>query len=167
MGLVAPQHVRSVRIRDWACVSCAGRQILYLWATREALNLHFICEKLRNIWARLACTRPLKAIHLFSEETRADTKIGSTFFLPENTFPRPWMGHFASSLLCVLWDKERSLTTSKRALYRETPRNVFLNREYSYSSYRFTKNEYRGSHTPPQTTPPPPATISPISNILH
>ena len=36
-GLVAPKHVGSSRTRDQTCVSCVGRQILYRWATREAL----------------------------------------------------------------------------------------------------------------------------------
>ena len=36
MGLVAPHHVGSCRIRDQTHVSCIGRQILYHWATREA-----------------------------------------------------------------------------------------------------------------------------------
>ena len=37
MVLVAPRHVGSSWIRDQTCVSCFGRQILYHWATREAL----------------------------------------------------------------------------------------------------------------------------------
>ena len=36
MGLVGPQHVGSSWIRDWTCVSCIDRQILYHLATREA-----------------------------------------------------------------------------------------------------------------------------------
>ena len=28
--------------RDWICVSCIGRQILYHWATREAQNIFYI-----------------------------------------------------------------------------------------------------------------------------
>ena len=35
-GLVALQHVASFRIKEWTCVSCIGRRILYYWATREA-----------------------------------------------------------------------------------------------------------------------------------
>ena len=38
MGLVTSRHVGSCRIRDQTHVSCLGRQILYHWATREALN---------------------------------------------------------------------------------------------------------------------------------
>ena len=30
--------------RDWTCVSCTGRQILYHWATREARELHQVIE---------------------------------------------------------------------------------------------------------------------------
>ena len=34
----APPRVGSSRIRDWACVSCSGRQVRYQWVTREALE---------------------------------------------------------------------------------------------------------------------------------
>ena len=37
-GLVVPQHVGSSRARDWRHDPCIGRQILYHWATREALS---------------------------------------------------------------------------------------------------------------------------------
>ena len=37
MGLVALRHVGSSQTGDQTCVSCTGRQILYHWATREAL----------------------------------------------------------------------------------------------------------------------------------
>ena len=36
-GLVAPQHVGSSQTRDRTRVCCIDRQILYHWATREAL----------------------------------------------------------------------------------------------------------------------------------
>ena len=35
-GLVALWHVESSQIRDWTCVSCIGRWVLYHWATKEA-----------------------------------------------------------------------------------------------------------------------------------
>ena len=35
-SFVVPWHVESSRIRDWICISCIGRQILYPWLTREA-----------------------------------------------------------------------------------------------------------------------------------
>ena len=35
-GLAALQHVGSSRTRDQNCVSCTDRQIIHLWATREA-----------------------------------------------------------------------------------------------------------------------------------
>ena len=38
MDLVAPQHVGSSQTRDQTLVSCLGKQILYHWATREALG---------------------------------------------------------------------------------------------------------------------------------
>ena len=50
-SLVAVQGLRScssgalesrLRIRDWTCVSCIGRWILYRWATREALSSFFM-----------------------------------------------------------------------------------------------------------------------------
>ena len=34
--VVVQGHVRSSRTRNWTCVFCLGRRILYLWATREA-----------------------------------------------------------------------------------------------------------------------------------
>ena len=37
MGLVALGLVKSSHVRDWTLVSRTGRQILYHWATREAL----------------------------------------------------------------------------------------------------------------------------------
>ena len=36
VGLAAPRHVGSSWIRDWTCVSCISRRILYHWATRDA-----------------------------------------------------------------------------------------------------------------------------------
>ena len=42
MGLVAPQHVGSSRIRGQTHVSWIGRWILYHWATREAPSLVFL-----------------------------------------------------------------------------------------------------------------------------
>ena len=46
-GLVAQLHVGSSRTGDWIPFSCTGRQILYHWATREALScvLHFSLVK--------------------------------------------------------------------------------------------------------------------------
>ena len=41
-GLLALKHVGSPQIRDQTCVSCIGRQILYHWATREALLFIFL-----------------------------------------------------------------------------------------------------------------------------
>ena len=35
----APKHVGSSWTKDWTPVSCVGRQILYHWTTREALEL--------------------------------------------------------------------------------------------------------------------------------
>ena len=46
MGLVAPRHAGSFRIRDWTCVSCIGRWILYSWATKEATLLGFFGSEL-------------------------------------------------------------------------------------------------------------------------
>ena len=34
-GFAAPSPVGSLQIKDWTCVSCTDRQILYPWATRE------------------------------------------------------------------------------------------------------------------------------------
>ena len=44
MGLVTLPHAGSSWTRDWTCVSCTGRQILYHWATRDALYSTFICQ---------------------------------------------------------------------------------------------------------------------------
>ena len=38
MGLAALRHMGSSWPRAWTHISCTGRQILYHWATREALN---------------------------------------------------------------------------------------------------------------------------------
>ena len=45
-ALFASRHVGSSRIRDWTCVSCIGRWILYHWATREAFIVVLICISL-------------------------------------------------------------------------------------------------------------------------
>ena len=37
-GIVTPWHVGSFQTRDQTHVSCAGRQILYHWITREAVS---------------------------------------------------------------------------------------------------------------------------------
>ena len=41
MGLAALRHMGSSWPRAWTHISCTGRQILYHWATREALNDFF------------------------------------------------------------------------------------------------------------------------------
>ena len=41
LGLIVPRLVGSSQIRNQTCVSCVGRQILYHWATREALFFSF------------------------------------------------------------------------------------------------------------------------------
>ena len=53
--LGVPRHVRSSRIRGQICVSWIGRQILYHWATREALR-----SFLNQIQAARSCTSFLK-----------------------------------------------------------------------------------------------------------
>ena len=40
MDLAAHWCVGSSQIRDWTCVSCLGRQILYYWATRGRRKWH-------------------------------------------------------------------------------------------------------------------------------
>ena len=48
-GLAAPQHVGSSWIRDGTYVSCFHRQILYHWATRDALHfLDFLTVSLQR-----------------------------------------------------------------------------------------------------------------------
>ena len=42
MGVLAPQHVGSSQTRDRTLVPCTGRQILYCWASREALLFRFL-----------------------------------------------------------------------------------------------------------------------------
>ena len=48
MSLVALLHVESSQIRDCACVSCIGRQILYQWAPERPQNFsfHFIFDSI-------------------------------------------------------------------------------------------------------------------------
>ena len=41
--LSCSQECGNFWLRDWTCVSCIGRQILYHWATREALGVLFKC----------------------------------------------------------------------------------------------------------------------------
>ena len=60
MGLGALQHVGSSRTRDWTCVSCIGRQILYCWATRKALRLILMVFLIR--WSRRVATQMLKPL---------------------------------------------------------------------------------------------------------
>ena len=49
----------SFRPRDWACVSCIGRQILYAWATRKTLLFPFSSvQLLSQVWP-FVTTRPL------------------------------------------------------------------------------------------------------------
>ena len=40
MGCAAQRRVGSSQTRDWTCVLCVGRQILYHWTTREVLGWH-------------------------------------------------------------------------------------------------------------------------------
>ena len=49
MGLTAPQHVGSSRIRDQTCVSCIIRWILYHWASREVLTRQLLKHKGRGL----------------------------------------------------------------------------------------------------------------------
>ena len=51
MGLVAPQHVESSRIRDWTRVPCIGRWILNHCATREVPLYIFVIDTLGVIFA--------------------------------------------------------------------------------------------------------------------
>ena len=45
LGLAALRHVGSSWTRDRTRVPCIGRQILYHWATRGALNIHFLSKQ--------------------------------------------------------------------------------------------------------------------------
>ena len=62
-GSVALWQVGSSRIRDGTHVSCAGRQIPYHWATREApVILFFCCISMKGIviiWTLHPSTAPL------------------------------------------------------------------------------------------------------------
>ena len=49
-GLVAPGPVGSSWTRNQTCVSCIGRQILYHWATREALSSFFFFFLISFYW---------------------------------------------------------------------------------------------------------------------
>ena len=64
-GLVALGHMGFSQIRDWTCVACAGRWILYHWTTRETLKVLFISPLLllsRFSRVRL-CATPWTAAH--------------------------------------------------------------------------------------------------------
>jgi len=69
MGLVVPWHVESSQVKDWTCVSCTGRQVLYHRAIKEALrnlewkkkkNLIELSEELTH-WKRPWCWEGLGA----------------------------------------------------------------------------------------------------------
>ena len=54
MDLVAPHLVGFSRTKDWNRVSCIGRQILYHWATREALCISFCIDlSFQLIWVNI------------------------------------------------------------------------------------------------------------------
>ena len=63
-GWAAPRHVRTSWIRGWTRVSCIGRQILYLWATREVLNplSNFTCGPEVKGWKHILCWHKAKEI---------------------------------------------------------------------------------------------------------
>ena len=48
MGLAAPRHVGSSRIRDWTHVSCIGRQIIYHWANQGSPRLYTLTTRRNN-----------------------------------------------------------------------------------------------------------------------
>ena len=45
--------------RDWICISCFGRRIIYRWATRESPNLEIIWLFIRNPWYGKLCSSSL------------------------------------------------------------------------------------------------------------
>ena len=49
IGLSAPLHVESSRIRDPTHVSCISRQILNHWTTREVPELELLNFKMLNM----------------------------------------------------------------------------------------------------------------------
>ena len=53
VDLDAPWCVGSSQIRDWTCVSCTDRLILYHWAIREGPPPPFFNLKLANYWINL------------------------------------------------------------------------------------------------------------------
>ena len=67
-------------IRDWTRVSCISRQILYCWATREALG--------RAFWSLLLCTFDMAPS--FLESLLAGVSSCSRFTL-----------YFSCSILCI------------------------------------------------------------------
>ena len=52
---IAPWHVRSSQIKDWACVSCIGRKILYHWATREACFFVLFLNSFCKVFCLFVC----------------------------------------------------------------------------------------------------------------
>ena len=47
--------------RDWSCVSCIGREILYHWDTREALPVYYLSRNMRHFLEMVA-------IHCLSQD---------------------------------------------------------------------------------------------------
>ena len=68
----------SSRPRDWTCVSCTGKQILYSWATREALSLAitiFLKATKKVFTQGLSCVKYFIAFTTWNHRQKKKKKI--------------------------------------------------------------------------------------------
>ena len=89
MGLVASQHAGSSRTRDHTCVSCIGRWILYLRATRDALCTSPL--SIRLSWTFRLLARLGYCQHCYNEHWAACTLLDHVFLqiCPRNGIAMP------------------------------------------------------------------------------
>ena len=100
VGLVAPWHVGSSRIRDWACASYIGRWILYHWATGEAPSLYFLLWSVGSEFTLSFCVMGtvLSALHAFFSNSVLMTIIWYVGTLAISILQRKWKPMVMKSL---------------------------------------------------------------------
>ena len=102
-----PSSRGSSRPKDWSCISCHYRQILYLWATREAqqtsrrfpISLHVFKSP------RLAHAFPSALLHpSTSSPSRLNSNITSSIKPSLLTFPALWCFVSNCALITPCWN---------------------------------------------------------------
>ena len=71
----------SSRPRDWTCISCIGRQILYHWATSEAHICDCVCE---NIYKYILFQFTYTLYHLHCFLTFFGSQTQNSFYDPKH-----------------------------------------------------------------------------------